>query len=120
MRKSTRNAFSTGDTLAWTLAVPTDIASTYGISSVVSTFDAAGTTKTLTTVIVFATTGDADAWDAAGNSVKIADNMVHTATAHVAGTSTYAEVFNTEANFLDFYAEFLNDQVIEFGVASDL
>lgn len=120
-RRLNRNGFSVDGTIRiFTLDVPQDVTLKYGITDVVVTFDAPGTTKTATTVLTFIDTPPADTWDADGYGVKLADNVVQTGTPHVAGVSTYAEIFTTEANFLDFYAEFLNDQVIQFGVAAEL
>ena len=121
MRRLIRNGFvPSGGDLIHTLTVPQDVTINYGITNLGVIFDALGTTKTMTTVITFIDTPPADTWDADGLGIQLAGNVIQTGTPHVAGVSTYAEVFTTEENFVDFYNEFLNDQVIQFGVAAEL
>ena len=119
-RIKTRGSLTSGDLLTWTLAVPTDVTLEYGITALTVVFDALATTKTTTINATFIDTPPATTWDTDGFAFKLCDHVIFTGTAPVGTALAEPVVSQTEADYVDFYAEFLTDQVIEFGLATDL
>lgn len=118
-RIKVRNGFTTSDDFLFEIAnfatVNPAVGVEFGITGIDVAFDALGTTKTVTLAATFIDQAIGEDFNTNGGGFKLAaNNSVVIGTAvPVAGLMTVPFVFDTEAAFLAFYAEWLADQVIE-------